>query len=312
MPTVASVDLARDVAPPSPRALTVLVTGASGLLGVALTGALARDGHRAIGLARTPAFGATESWITASLEDFGRLAAIVADVRPDWIVHAAALTDIDACEREPAAARAIHVEASAALARAAQTHGSRLLYVSTDSVYDGDHVAPHHEDEAPCPLNRYAETKLAGEQACLTELPETIVARVNFFGLHPTRSHGLAAWLIGQLRAGRGIGGFTDVRFNPLFNRDLATLLVRAIERDLRGGCYNFGASDDCSKFDFARRIAMRIKADPALVRPTTLAEARLATLRPRFTVMATARLTAALGESMPTIDDGLTRLLPC
>lgn len=280
----------------------VLVTGASGMLGTALCACLAREGCRVVPHLRTEPAG-------FSLDQLDRIEPAVRAARPDWIIHAAGNTNLDACEADPADARRLHVEASGELARAAARHGCRLVYVSTDSVYDGERSGPHDENADVRPANHYARTKREGEQACLSALDTTIVARVNFFGLHPTRHHGLAAWLWENLRAGRNVGGFTDVWFNPLCHHDLAGLLVAATRHGLPGGIYNFGARDACSKFDFACRLAARLGADPALVRPTVLADASLPTPRPRNTVTSTGKLSAAMGISLPSVDEGIARL---
>jgi dTDP-4-dehydrorhamnose reductase len=281
----------------------VLVTGAGGLLGAALCACLGREGFGVIPHTRSGAAG-------FPLEDLARIGPAVRAARPDWIIHAAGNTNLDACEADPASAQRLHVEASAELARAAAREGCRLLYVSTDSVYDGDRPGAHTEEAPVRPLNHYARTKLAGEQACLAVLGTTVVARVNFFGLHPLRHQGLASWLTGNLRAGRAVHGFTDVWFNPLGSRELAGLLAEVVLRNPSGGLYNFGADDACSKFDFARRVAVRLGADPDLVRPALLAEAGLPTPRPRNTVMATRKLSAVLGSGLPTVDACLDRLL--
>lgn len=273
------------------------------MLGMALCAHLESEGYRVVRHQRTPPQG-------FSLDELDRIELAVREARPDWIIHAAGNTNLDSCETDPAAAARLHIDASRELARSASRHGCRLIYISTDSVYDGERSGPHEETAEIKPVNEYARTKYEGEQACLSELETTLVARVNFFGLHPTRRHGLAAWLLDSLRAGRSVGGFTDVWFNPLWNLQLAGLLAAAIKHDLPGGVYNFGSGDALSKFDFARRFAIRLGLDPALVRPVTLADAALPTPRPRNTVMSTTKLSAALGLSLPSVDDGLLRLL--
>ncbi|MCU0793862.1 MAG: SDR family oxidoreductase [Opitutaceae bacterium] len=289
------------------RPLRILVTGSTGLLGRTLCPALAARGHIVLSHSRS----ASSASVAFPLLPGHELERAVLALRPDWIIHAAALTDLDACERDPAAARLLHVAAPASLAFAASRLGARFLYVSTDSVYPGDPAsAPRPESTPPAPVNTYARTKAEGEAACL-QFPDTsLVARVNFFGLHPDRPVGLAAWILRRLAEGRPFSGFTDVWFNPLHTSALADLLALAIEARLSAGTYNFGASDACSKHDFARRLALRVGADPALVLPATLASAGLPTPRPLRTVMDTRRLAAALGRPLPTIDEGLDALL--
>lgn len=288
--------------PALPFAATVLVTGAGGLLGTALCARLARDEYRVISHTRSGSGGFL-------LEDAARIEPAIGSCHPDWIIHAAGNTNLDACEADPAAAGRLHVAASTELARAAALHGSRFLYVSTDSVYDGDLSGPHGEADPVRPVNHYARTKWGGEEACLRALPTTVVARVNFFGVHPMRPQGLVAWLLENLRSGRDVNGFTDVHFNPLLNHDLADLLTEMVARDLAGGIYNLGAADACSKHEFARRVARRLGTPVERVRPTLLADSGLPTPRPRNTVMDIRKITAALGRRLPTIDDGLDRL---
>jgi dTDP-4-dehydrorhamnose reductase len=291
-------------------ASSVLVTGASGLLGAAVCAALRSRGCKVSAHARTARFRTEEAAPAFSLDETEKIDGLVESIRPDWIVHTAACVNLDACERSPAEATALHVTASCALAEAAQRWNSRLIYVSTDSVYDGDRSGKHAEEEAVRPINVYARTKFEGEQACLKVLSSTIVARVNFFGLDDNRERGLAAWILRELKAARSLTGFVDVLFSPLMNRDLAELLVETLERDAPGGVYNFGASDACSKYEFARSLARLINVSPDLVRPGALAESGLSTPRPLNTAMATEKLQHLLGRPLPTVQESLEHLL--
>lgn len=294
----------------STKNLSVLVTGASGLLGRAVVATLQLNGCRVHAHTRNSSEAAVGDAGSFPLEQIERIAPMVEALRPSWIVHTAASVNLDACQRAPAEAEALHVHASRELALAANRCGSRLLYVSTDSVYDGDRSGLHTETAVTRPLNAYARTKLEGERACCEALPSTVVGRVNFFGLTASRDRGLVAWIVRELSAGRAISGFADVWFSPLVNYDLAQVLVEMVCRDLSGGIYNVGAGDACSKYDFARRIARLWHVDPALVREARLADSGLTTPRPRNTTMATEKLQRALGRTMPTIDEGLAHLL--
>jgi dTDP-4-dehydrorhamnose reductase len=292
---------------PGPGSRTVLVTGAGGLLGRAVCRVFAGAGQRVIGLTRTSAVDPVcAETVNFSLEDSAQISAAVAAAAPDWIVHAAANTDVDACEREPAAAARLHGEASANLASAAARRDARLLYVSTDSVYDGDRPGAHAESSRVRPINAYAHTKLAGEHACLAVAPGTIVARVNFFSLEPPAPRGLAHWMLSNLRAGRPFNGFTDVNFSPLSTHDLALTLLAMLTRNLPGGIYNTGASDACSKYVFAQQLAALVGADAGLIRAAGLISGPLAAPRPRNTAMDSRRLATALGCVLPTVEESL------
>ncbi len=286
---------------------TVLVTGAGGVLGRVVCRLLANFGYKVIGHTRVSAVDEVcNDKVCFSLEDTDKLMAVCTGLAPEWIIHTAANTNVDSCERRPEDAAKIHVEGSYALALAAARSGARLLYISTDSVYDGELVGAHSESDPLRPLNVYAHTKLSGEKACLLAAEDTIVARVNFFSLDPQIRRGLAHNIQAQLFENMPFTGFTDVDFSPLSAYDLALTLLAILQKNLPGGIYNLGASDSCSKYTFAKMLAEYAGADASLVHEARLADSPLLALRPRNTVMNSNRLAVALGSKMPTVRDSL------
>src|SRR5262249_13532333 len=149
----------------------------------------------------------------------------VSDVRPDIVLHAAAWTSVDGCERDQAQAHAQNVLATLNLvnACAAQSNAPQFVFVSTDQLYDG--TGPHGEDGPATPRNVYALTKLWAE-GIVQRLAGALVVRSNFFGYGPIQGEGLAGWLLESFAAGKSVTLFDDVLFNPLYLEDYSDLLI--------------------------------------------------------------------------------------
>jgi dTDP-4-dehydrorhamnose reductase len=136
-------------------------------------------------------------------------------MRPAWIVHCAAATNVDWCESHPVECMRVNAEAAGALARAARSIGARLVYISTDSVFDGV-SGGYRETDPVSPVNHYARSKASGESAVLDEIPDALVLRTNIYGWNLQSKHSLAEWALARLEGGEVVPGFRDVSFSPL------------------------------------------------------------------------------------------------
>ena len=191
-----------------------LITGATGLLAPYFITAAGERGE----VITTARAGAQRD---CDLSDLPATRALLEGVAPDIVLHAAGLTDVDRCEREPAVAFASNADTAANLA-AALPRSARLIVISTDQVYP-DKTGPHREDETG-PVNVYGQSKLAGERAALAH-PSALVLRTNFFG--PSRTPGrrsLSDFVVESLSQSRSVTFFEDVIFSPLHMATLAAL----------------------------------------------------------------------------------------
>jgi dTDP-4-dehydrorhamnose reductase len=284
--------------------MRVLVTGASGLLGINIA-LEARQDHTVIGQVNTHSLrNAPFEVLTGDLLTEGRIERLLEEARPDWVIHCAALANLEACESEPALAAQINTEVPRKLAVRVARGGARLLYISTDAVFDGQR-GDYSETDLPNPLSVYARTKLDGERAVMEADPNGIVARVNLFGWSLTGKRSLAEWFINNLSAGKPVMGFTDVYFCPLLANHLAHILLDLLAREL-SGLFHVVSSQCSTKYEFGIALARQFSLDEKLISPASVEQSGLKAARsPRLTLQNT-KLTQALNRTIPDLSTGL------
>jgi dTDP-4-dehydrorhamnose reductase len=225
----------------------------------------------------------------------------------DVILHSAAVSTIEGCERDPALARRVNVDASRELARQSAETGSRFIYISTDAVFDGMRGG-YTEEDPPTPTTEYGRTKLEGERAVLKANPEALVARVNFYGWSPSGQRSLAEFFYGRLARGEEVRGFDDVVVSTLYVGWLVNHLIALADRRAHG-VVNVVSTEPISKYDFGRRLALSFGFDPDLVRRARSTD-HLAIARGSRLDLRTEKMVGLLGS--PGVDQqaGLDRLV--
>jgi dTDP-4-dehydrorhamnose reductase len=284
----------------------VLVTGASGLLGANLVLGL-MEKHEVTAVTHTirlahPMVAAQQADLSAP----GEARRLFRNARPDTVIHCAAATDLEACERDPSTAFRLNAEMAEAVARAASDAGAGLVHISTDAVFDGQ-GGPYGEDDAPAPLNIYAQSKLAGEAAVQRAHPDALVLRTNFFGWNARPKVNLAEWFLEMLRAGREAPGFTDVLFSPLLVNDMVELVEKLLASKANG-ILHLPGKDCLSKYEFGRLLAEAFELDIQKVTPTDSRRSGLAARRPSRTCLDGSRAASILGEALPPIGESVRK----
>lgn len=293
--------------------MRVLITGASGLLGINLAMELSKK-HVVYGTVfqhsidpRAVPF----QVIQCDLLDEGSIEQVMETSQPDWIIHCAALANVDECENHPARAEKLNTVLPGKLASYVARGGARpqpirLVHISTDAVFDG-RTGNYTEEDRPNPLGVYAKTKLAGEQAVLHADPTALVTRVNLFGWSITGKRSLAEFFYYNLLAEKPVMGFTDVLFCPMLANEMAGIVVKMLEKRLVG-LFHLVGSECISKYDFGVRIARRFNFNPALVQPVSVEQAGLRAARSPNLSLRIDKLSQALGEHLPGVSAGLDR----
>lgn len=257
--------------------MRVLIFGATGMLGKALVHQWSGDEIVALGSA------------DADLRNPEQVDAALARAKPDWIVLAAAYTDVDGCEINPTLATSVNTHGAVNVAKAAKQFGSKLLFVSTDYVFDGKKTWPYEVTDPRNPTNSYGRSKAEAEQRIAALLPDSCIARTS--------------WLFGP--AGKcfpdtilkladnkpEIKVVNDQRGCPTYTRDLADAIVALCRANAQGivHCTN---SDPCTWFDFASQV-LRQAGKSTRVRSTTSKEFVRPAERPAYSVLSPASLNA-------------------
>jgi dTDP-4-dehydrorhamnose reductase len=278
----------------------VVVTGASGILGDALlSSGLLPDVVGVTHRAPSP-----HPSVTVDLRDPAAVAVALGELQPRVVVHTVALTDVDVCERDPGTAFAVAAGTTHHIATwiAENAPGTLLVYISSDQVYAGE--GPHRE-EGTQPLNVYGQSKRAGELAA-EQAPRRLVLRTNFFGRSGTRPS-YTDWIGATVRAGKEIRVDPESAFSALHLVDLARAIAASIDRGLEG-VLNLGAHDSMRKIEFVRAVAgFAAPGGEARVEPLVPSADRAP--RPLDLRLDVSRMEKALGETLPTMRDGLERV---
>lgn len=274
--------------------MRILIAGASGMLGTALVAAFGPR-HDCIGFSRTRPERAAVDWRTGDLSVPGELASVLDEVRPDLVVNAAAMTNVDACERNPALAQRVNCDVVDELVQYCQRRGGSFVHVSTDSVFDGRKETAYVETDLVGPLNVYARTKLAAEAKALRH-PAAIVLRTNIFGWRqPGGDVSFGEWVLRSLRDGTPLTMFHDVMYSPISTPLLAEIVLQCAEKAL-SGLYHAGGGESLSKYDFALKVADAYGLSTENVTRISVADKPLAALRPRNMALDSSKLADALG----------------
>jgi len=284
----------------------ILITGASGLLGANLVLA-AKDRHQVTAVCHQhPIVVDGVRCVTADLSRAEAADELISAERPAWVVHCAAATDVDQCERDPAWASRLNVEMAARVAEASARAGARLVHMSTDALFDGERGG-YRESDPPRPVNAYGRSKLEGEQAVLARDPGAAVLRTNFFGWHAWGRRGLAEWFLSQFASSKPAPGFVDSWIAPLLVNDLAGLILEIAALGL-SGIYHAIGNECLSKYEFGRRLAREFGFDETLVYPAHVDEAGLDAPRPRNLCLDNSKLKREAGLRLPGVSEGLLR----
>jgi dTDP-4-dehydrorhamnose reductase len=232
---------------------------------------------------------------------------VVRDTKPDWIVLAAAYTDVDGCEINPTFALSVNAHGAANVAKSAASSGSRLLFVSTDYVFDGKKTTPYETNDPRHPINAYGRSKAAAEERLAQILPESCVVRTS--------------WLFGpggkcfpdtilKMAAKRPqIEVVNDQRGSPTYTADLADAVIQLC-RAGAGGIFHCTNSGECSWYELACEI-LRQAGVGTPVRPTTSEMFVRPAERPTYSVLSPASLHSMGIRMRPwreTLQDYLSR----
>ncbi len=245
--------------------MKLLVTGASGLFGSKLAEKALEKGVSVFsGYSKdAPSVGVPAFF---DVSDNGQVEQAFEAAKPDVVVHAATLTDVDKCELNRELAWKINVEGTQNVAKAASRAGAFLVYISTDYVFGGEKGC-YKETDPTGPINYYGLTKLKAEETARSILPNCCIARTSvIYGAKPAAGKiNFALWLINKLEAGERLRIVTNQWNSPTLNSSLADMVLDVVEQRL-GGVFHLCGACRVSRYDFALGVADVFGLDKGLI----------------------------------------------
>ncbi len=273
--------------------MKVTIFGATGLLGKALMREWRED--QVTGLSSKD----------ADIRDPQQVAKAVERSRPDWIVLAAAYTDVDGCETNRERAFAVNRDGAANVARAAKEHGSRLLFLSTDYVFDGSKITPYEVGDPRAPQSVYGRSKAEAEMRLENILPNCCIVRTSWLFGVGGKCFPDTILKLASTRA--QIDVVNDQLGSPTYAIDLARAIIQLCRKGAKGVVHVTNRGE-CTWFDFAQAIvsAAGLKT---IIRPTTTEKFPRPAQRPKYSVLSASGLDH-YGVGMPDWQDALRRYL--
>ena len=258
--------------------MRVLLIGANGMLGTAIAQEWKDD-------ELIPA-----TIRDADIRSYEEVERLISTSQPEWIVLTAAYTDVDGSERDPDAAFAVNAKGTENVARLARKYGAKLLYISTDYVFDGSANRPYEPGDAVAPINIYGKSKARGEQAVQDHLQEWCIVRTSW--LFGAGGPSFPEKILRAAETHPELSVVSDQVGSPTFTRDLAGAIRSLVHADARG-IVNVTNSGTCSWFEFASEILRQAGKSAIPVKPIDTVQAARAAKRPAYSVLSPAVLHA-------------------
>ena len=243
----------------------------------------------------------------ADITDCRAVVQAIASRGPDVVIHAAAFTAVDDCEQKPDLAFSVNGEGTRNVALACREAGARLLYVSTDYVFDGQKDSPYVETDDPNPINTYGKSKLQGENYVRELVEDFWIVRVSW--LFGPLGKNFVRTILGRAREGQNLRVVDDQVGAPTYTVDASEKIGLILERGAPG-IYHVTNQGYCSWFEFAAEILTQAGLRGGPLSPvSSLAMGRPAA-RPKNSRLANTRLAASGMGLLPPWRDGLRRYL--
>lgn len=284
----------------------LLITGVSGFLGGHLFAQADPEFHCLGTFYTYPHAHEIPNWVRIDLSNFFEVFQLLSDFQPDIIVHAAANSSLDDCEKNPGAAQAANVEATANLVSAAGHIGARFVHISTDMVFDGQGTM-YRESDATNPLSVYARTKLQAEQVVLRYENSVVVRSALIYGRQKFGGSSFSMWIENNVRLGRRVSLYKDQFRSPILVDNLAELLLELCASDVTG-IYHAGGNR-IDRFTFGRQLCDILGYDAALLQSCSMADQKHAAPRPRDVSLNSEKIQRVCATQILTIEQGIARM---
>ncbi len=281
----------------------LLITGVSGLLGNNLAYYF-KDKYEILGLYNShPAIINGICTEKCDITNKDSIKRTIHEFNPSIIFHCASITNIDQCEIDKESAKKTNVLSTISIVESIIDKDIKLVYISTDAVYDGV-KGDFSENDSVNPLSYYGRLKYEAELE-VSKKGNSLIFRTNIFGWNIQDKESLGEWVLDKLKVNENVNGFKDVYFSSIYTLEFARVIDIAIQKDL-SGVYNCGSADTCSKYEFAQKIAKLFKLNENLIFPISIDEFNFKAKRGKRLNLNIEKLQQKLDYKLPTIDQSI------
>ena len=285
-----------------------LVTGSAGLIGTQITYDLEESDQLVYSCYNDvkPLYGIPTKLDLLNLENISK---IFQKLRPDVIIHSAALTNVEKCELEPKLANSINAKATEIIAKETERIGSYLTYISTDYIFDGK-KGLYNEIDIPNPLNQYGKTKLIGEKNIESHTSNYSIIRTSTpFGITSSKKT-FPIWLLENVQKNNKVNLLEDQFTSPTYVPNLSKMILEITTRNLKG-LFHLSGSTRISRFEFAKLIIETLNLDSSLLNPVKIDTMSWKATRPLDSSLDISKVNSILKTKPFTIQQSLDDYVP-
>ncbi len=283
--------------------MRIYITGIAGMLGYGIYRTL-KDRAEISGIDIVNIEVAGLSYPSISLYDMEEVEKDIIRTKPDILIHTAALINVEECEENPEAAKRLNTQATAGLADLCARHKIKMVYISTDAVFEGKETGLYSEEDAVNPPNVYGQTKLDGETAVL-KYPENLALRTNIYGINIQKKQSFGEWIYHSLKEDQTLHLFTDIDFSPILVNELAELIYRSCQENLCG-LYHACGTGCITKYEFGVKLKEVFQIKTGTIVRATSDIAHFKARRSKHMGMSNAKLRNALQVDIRTPEESI------
>ena len=287
----------------------LLIIGGSGLLGSTLIQyALDKYQIHATYNKNEILLGNISSTKIELLDDRSKIIHLIQDLKPDVVVHTAAHPRVDICEKNPKIADTLHIDITKNITAICKEVNSKLIYISTDAVFEGQLNKKYVESDKPNPINYYGKTKLGAEKIVLEADPRNVILRTSvIYGWH--KKSRFTNWILETLSEREVVDPFIDQYNTPTLVDDIAKSILLIITLGV-SGLYHATGKTCINRYEFAVELANSFGYDKNLIKPVTSLEKKQGAPRPISTCLDSSKLEYMINYKFLDIKNGISFIL--
>ena len=285
----------------------ILITGGSGLLALNWAATVREKFNITLGLHDRKVNLKNTNSILLNLGSKEALTKVFDELQPQLVIHAAGITNVEACEANPTLAKYINVDLTKNLAMVCANLNIPMVYISTDHLFSGNQSLVD-EDCPVSPINFYSRTKAEAEAYIQNAYPEALIIRTNFYAWGTSYRHSFSDMVINNLRAGKRVTLFKDIYYTPMLVEPLVYSVHELVQKKAKG-IFNVVGDDRTSKYDFGLKLAKEFNLESDLIDSGSISDRRSLVQRPLDMSLFNQKVINFLGKKMGGLDQHILKL---